>query len=439
MNKDKVYIETYGCQMNFSDTEIVASLLKAGGFEIIDAIDDADIILLNTCSVRDNAEKKIHQRLMHLKQYKKRKNKLVVGVIGCMAERMQEKLIEEEDIVKIVVGPDEYRLIPQLINQAIGGQKGIAVELSTVETYDDITPLRTEGISAFISIMRGCNNFCTYCIVPYTRGRERSRDFDTIINEVKDLAQQGIKEITLLGQNVNSYTANHNSSNMDFPELIALCAEAAPEIRFRFTTSHPKDISDKLIETIANHNNICNHIHLAMQSGSTRVLDLMKRKYTYEHFMGRIQKIKELIPDCALSTDIIAGFPGETIEDHKQTLQAVRDIRYDGAFMFKYSPREGTKSYEMDDDVDEKEKLRRLNQIIEMQNNIALELNEAVIGKTQEVLVEGSSKRSRDDMMGRTGTNKVVVFPNNPPCKIGDLVEVQIVRSTSATLIGKRI
>jgi tRNA-2-methylthio-N6-dimethylallyladenosine synthase len=256
---------------------------------------------------------------------------------------------------------------------------------------------------------------------------------------VKDLAQQGIKEITLLGQNVNSYTANHKGQNIDFPELIARFAEVAPEIRFRFTTSHPKDISDKLIETIAANDNICNHIHLAMQSGSTRVLEMMKRKYTYEHFLGRIQKIKELIPDCALSTDIIAGFPGETIDDHKQTLQAVRDIRYDGAFMFKYSPREGTKSYDMEDDVDEKEKLRRLNQIIEMQNNIALELNDAEIGKTQEVLVEGSSKRSRDDMMGRTGTNKVVVFPNNPPCKIGDLVKVKIIRTTSATLIGKRI
>lgn len=431
---NKVYIETYGCQMNLSDTEIVSSVLESSGFEIINTAKNADVILLNTCSVRDNAERKIFEKLTHLKQYKKKNSKLVVGILGCMAERLQDKLTNEHDIVNIAVGPDEYRRMPELIANAHYGQKGIAVELGNMETYDDIVPLRTDGISAWISIMRGCNNFCSFCVVPATRGRERSRPINSIQKEVELLNEKGFKEITLLGQNVNSYKCPETKSK--FPDLLNSVAETAPNIRFRFTSSHPKDISDKLIETIASHQNICNHIHLAMQSGSNRILKLMKRRYTIEHYFSRIDYIKKLIPDCSLTTDIIAGFPTETIEDHNLTLEAMKTVAYDGAFMFRYSPRENTKAFEMEDDVPEDEKIRRLNEIIDLQHEISKKLNNEEIGKVHEVIVEGPSKKNKDEWFGRTDTNKVVIFPVIIDTKQGDLLKVKINRFTSATLFG---
>lgn len=433
--RPKYYIETYGCQMNLSDSEIVSSILADSGYEAAGSAEAADVILLNTCSVRDNAEKKIFEKLTHLKQYKKKNSGLVIGILGCMAERLRNNLLGAKDLVNLVVGPDEYRKIPELIGSAFGGSNGIAVELSRVETYDDIKPLRTEGISAWVSIMRGCNNFCSYCVVPYTRGRERSRPAGSVIEEIKGLWDSGFREITFLGQNVNSY--NDTESGVDFPDLLAMAARALPGMRFRFTTSHPKDLSDKLIETIAAHNNICRHIHLAMQSGSDRILRLMRRNYTIEHFIGRVKKIRELIPDASLSTDIIAGFPGETIEDHQDTLRALVEIKFDGAYMFRYSPREGTQAFKMDDDVPEDEKIRRLNQIIELQNSISKDLNENEIGNMHEVLVEGPSKKDRCRWRGRSDTNKVVIFDNhNGDIAVGDTVKVRINGFTSATLFG---
>ena len=434
MKNKKVYIETYGCQMNFSDTEIVSSLLKDGGFDMINSAESADVILLNTCSVRDNAERKIYEKLTHLKYYKKKKSNLVVGILGCMAERLQEKLTENNGMVNLVVGPDEYRKMPELINNAFGGNKGIAVELGKIETYDDVTPLRTDGQSAWLSIMRGCNNFCSFCVVPYTRGRERSRPSDSIIKEVQRLESEGFKEVTLLGQNVNSYKCPETYA--DFPDLLKSVAEAAQNIRFRFTTSHPKDLSDKLIDTIAEYKNICNHIHLAMQSGSNRVLKIMNRRYTIEHFLERIDKIKESIPNCAITTDIIAGYPTETEEEHMETLEAMKKIRYDGAFMFRYSARENTKAYEMKDDVTEDIKLRRLDEIIQLQQKISKKLNEEEIGRIHEVLVEGPSKKSKEKWFGRTDTNKVVIFPKPDQIEKGDLLKVKIDGFTSATLFG---
>lgn len=434
-NLPKYYIETYGCQMNLSDSEIVASILAESGYIAADSAGSADIILLNTCSVRDNAEKKIFEKLTHLKQYKKKNRNLVIGILGCMAERLRNDLLGAKDLVNIVVGPDEYRKIPELIGSAFGGSNGIAVQLSRVETYDDIKPLRTDGISAWVSIMRGCNNFCSYCVVPYTRGRERSRPAGSIIDEIKELWNSGFREITFLGQNVNSY--NDTESGTDFPDLLAMAAETMPEMRFRFTTSHPKDLSDKLIETIASYGNICRHIHLAMQSGSNRVLGMMRRNYTIEHFKERVAKIRELIPDASLSTDIIAGFPGETIEDHQATLRALVDIKFDGAYMFRYSPREGTQAFKMADNVPEEEKIRRLNQIIELQNSISKDLNEQEIGLTHEVLVEGPSKKDQCRWRGRSDTNKVVIFDNhNGNIIVGDTVKVRINGFTSATLFG---
>lgn len=434
-NLPKYYIETYGCQMNLSDSEIVSSILADSGFAAASDADSADVILLNTCSVRDNAEKKIFEKLTHLKQYKKKNNNLVIGILGCMAERMRNDLLGAKDLVNLVVGPDEYRKIPELLNEAFEGHNGIAVQLSRVETYDDIRPLRTDGISAWVSIMRGCNNFCSYCIVPYTRGRERSRPADSVIEEVKGLWDSGFREITFLGQNVNSYL--DMESNTDFSDLLAMAAEALPGMRFRFTTSHPKDLSDKLIDTIAKYDNICRHIHLAMQSGSDRILDLMNRNYTIGHFIERVRKIRELIPDASLSTDIIAGFPGETIEDHQATLRALIEIKFDGAFMFRYSPREGTQAYKLNDDVPEDEKLRRLNQIIELQNSISKDRNEKEIGNTHDVLVEGPSKKNKSQWRGRSDTNKVVIFDNhNGEITVGNTVKVRINSSTSATLLG---
>jgi tRNA-2-methylthio-N6-dimethylallyladenosine synthase len=437
MENTNVYIETYGCQMNFSDTEIVSSVLVNNGYSMIDNPENADVIFLNTCSIRDNAEKKIYERLMHLKQYKKKNKKLVVGVLGCMAERLRGRLLDEREIVGIVAGPDEYRKVPDLIETALHGTRGIAVQLSRVETYDDIPPLRTEGIAAWVSIMRGCDNFCTYCVVPYTRGRERSRPAKSIVKEAIGLAEHGFKEITLLGQNVNSFYDEETKEN--FSALLKSVAEAVPEMRIRFMTSHPKDISDELIETIASHKNICNFVHLPVQSGSNRVLDKMSRSYTVEHYLERIAKIKEIIPGVSLSTDIIAGFPSETLEEHQMTMELMAKVQYDGAFMFKYSPRENTKAFKMEDDVPEDEKLRRLNEIIQQQLNISKELNIKEIGNIHEVLVEGESKKKKEEWQGRSDSNKVVVFPKADTTKIGDLVKVRITKSTSGTLYGELI
>mgnify|MGYP005835317189 FL=1 len=434
----KVYIETYGCQMNLSDTEIVSSIIAKSGMKLIEKPDEADVILLNTCSVRDNAERKIHERLIHLKQYKKKNKELVVGILGCMAERMRNKLIEEKKIIDLVVGPDEYRKVPTLIENAFSGDKGIAVKLSRVETYDDIEPLRTEGISAWVSIMRGCDKFCTYCVVPFTRGRERSRPLNSIVNELKKLYDDGFREVTLLGQNVNSY--RDKEGNYDFPDLLRVCAKAVPNMRIRYTTSHPYDMSDKLIETMAEYSNICKYIHLPVQSGSDRILKLMNRNYSVEHYIGRIQKIREIMPECSLSTDIIAGFPTETEEEHKQTLDLMREIRYDGAYMFKYSARDNTKAYAMTDDVPDDVKTRRLQEIIDLQNNISRELNQNEIGKMHEILVEGPSKKNSEKWQGRTDTNKVLIFEKNRySINTGDLIKVIVKNSTSATLFGEII
>ncbi|HPD34425.1 MAG TPA: tRNA (N6-isopentenyl adenosine(37)-C2)-methylthiotransferase MiaB, partial [Candidatus Kapabacteria bacterium] len=387
MEKIKIYIETYGCQMNIYDTELIGGILtNDGNYTITNLIDDADVILLNTCSVRENAEKTIYNRLMHLKHYRKSNSDLVIGIIGCMAERLRNDIFEKYDLVKLVIGPDEYRNAPELIRKSLSGEKGIAVRLSRVETYEDIEPLRMNGISAWLAIMRGCNHFCSYCVVPYTRGRERSRSKDSIIYEIKSLDDKGYKEVTLLGQNVNSY--KDTGSNIDFPNLLREVAKAAPSMRIRFLTSHPLDMSDDLIYAMSEYDNICHYLHLPFQSGSDRILRLMNRDYTREHYLNRIAKIREIIPDCALSTDIIAGFPSETIEDHLQTLDLMRNVEFDGAFMFKYSARQGTKAYNMDDDVPESEKIARLNEIINIQNKISYKKNQLEIGKSYEILVE---------------------------------------------------
>lgn len=433
----KLYVETYGCQMNVNDSEIVQGVMHKHGYETTDKPDDADVILLNTCAVRDNAERKIHERLNHLKYYKKRNKDLVVGLLGCMAERLRSDLLGEKNLVDIVVGPDEYRRVPELVENALAGEQGIAVKLSRVETYDDIIPLRTEGISAWVSIMRGCDKFCTFCVVPFTRGRERSRAMSSIVDELKQLWDNGFKEVTLLGQNVNSY--RDEEQNHDFADLLDACAKAVPQMRIRYTTSHPYDMSDKLIETMATHHNICEYIHLPVQSGSDRILKLMNRHYTVEHYLERMRKIKEYMPNCALSTDIIVGFCTETEEDHRLTMELMREVRYDGAYMFNYSPRENTKAWKMQDDVPQELKTRRLNEIIELQNAISRELNEAEVGRSYEVLVEGPSKKNPNEWQGRTGSNKVVIFPHNDAkgYVIGDLIHAKINRSTSATLFGE--
>ena len=430
------YIETYGCQMNVSDSEIVASVLKNDGYEFVDNASDADVVLINTCSVRDNAERKIYEKLTHLKQYKKKNPDLVVGILGCMAENKRNGLFEK-DIVDIIVGPDEYRKIPSLLNLAFEDERGIAIKLSTKETYDDIIPLRKDGISAWVTVMRGCDKNCSYCVVPHTRGKERSRSQDSIINELKLLFEQGFKEVTLLGQNVNSYIAPE--TNEDFADLLANCSNAVPKMRIRFVTSHPRDMSDKLIETIAGHENICKYIHLPIQSGSDRILELMNRNYTYEHYLGRMNKIKELMPNCSLSTDIIAGYPSETEYDHEATLKAIKEVKYEGAYMFKYSPRPYTRAFKEIDDVTDEIKLRRLNEIIELQQSISKELNLNEIGNTHEVLVESPSKRENSKWQGRTDSNKVVIFENTNNYKSGDFVNVKIENSTSATLFGNVI
>ncbi len=432
-----VYVETYGCQMNLNDTEIVQSILVRHGFRLADSDADADVILLNTCAIRDNAERKIHQRLKHLRSIRKHKPEFVVGVLGCMAERLRQRLLGEQGLVDLVVGPDEYRRLPELIDRAFDGEQGIAVKLSRVETYDDITPIRTRGISAWISIMRGCDKFCTFCVVPFTRGRERSRPLASIVREAVQLWEDGFREITLLGQNVNSY--RDPDGNGDFAQLLAAVAEAVPAMRIRYTTSHPYDMSDALIETMAAYPNICPYIHLPVQSGSDRILKLMNRHYTVAQYRERIEKIRSTIPRCALSTDIIVGFCTETEDDHCKTLELMETVRYDGAYMFKYSPRENTKAWKMGDDVPEEVKARRLKEVIECQNRISWEINQQEIGKIFEVLVEGPSKRDPAQWHGRTDTNKVVIFPHvgmNHQYVVGDCIHVRIERATSATLFG---
>jgi len=435
MNKNHVYIETYGCQMNLADSELIMGILKKQGYEITKQIEDANVILLNTCSVRENAEEKIFHRLDHLKNVKKKNPSAVIGVLGCMAERLRKNLIEEKKIVDVVVGPDEYRRLPEYIEFAFGGEKGIGVKLSRTETYEDIEPYREDGISAWIAVMRGCDKFCSFCVVPFTRGRERSRSLNSVVDEIKKLSERGFKEVTLLGQNVNSY----NDGNYDFADLLAACALVDKNMRIRFTTSHPQDLSDKLLYTIAEHENICNYIHLPVQSGSNRILELMNRTYTIEHYLNLIDKARKIIPGVSFSTDIIAGFPTETEEDHKMTLNVMNQVRYDGAYMFKYSPREGTKAYNMKDDVPEEIKLRRLNEIIELQQKISYEINQQLINKEEIILVEGFSKKSEEFLSGRTDTNKVVVIPKKDNIKIGDYVRVKINRATSATLFGEAI
>ena len=445
----KLFIETYGCQMNVADSEVVASIMQTIDYELCDNIDDADAVFMNTCSVRDNAEQKIYGRLQFFQSVKNKRakspkdsskhNPLIVGVLGCMAERVREGLFEHG--ADLVAGPDSYLDLPNLVAAAETGEKAVNVQLSTTETYKDIIPSRVGNsrISGFISIMRGCNNFCSYCIVPYTRGRERSREVSSILNELRDLEQKGFKEVTLLGQNVNSYRYcdAEKQEGIDFADLLGIVADAAPGMRIRFSTSNPEDMSDKILEAMAAHKNICHHLHLPVQSGSSAVLKKMNRKYDREWYLNRIAAVRRIIPDCGLSTDVFCGFCGETLEDHAQTLSLMREVGYDSAFMFKYSERPGTfAARHYADDVPEEEKIRRLNEIIALQNELSLESNRRDIGKTFEVLVEGYSKRSREQMCGRSQQNKMIVFPKGN-AKPGDLVVVKVTDASSATLLGE--
>ncbi|MBP1646044.1 MAG: tRNA-i(6)A37 methylthiotransferase [Bacteroidetes bacterium] len=438
---NKVFIETYGCQMNQADSEVVLSILGNQGYELTMDINESDLILINTCSIRDNAEQRVKSRLMELEALKRKNSNLRVGVLGCMAERLKEELFEKNKVVDLVVGPDGYRDIPLLLNEYNKGQRAFSVMLSDEETYSEIKPVRigTNGVSAFVSIMRGCENFCSYCVVPYTRGRERSRDFESILNEVKDLFDRGYREVTLLGQNVNSYLYEKDDIKVDFSDLMEMVALISPLLRVRFSTSHPKDISEKLIKVISKYPNICKYIHLPVQSGSAVVLKRMNRKYTPEEYLNKIDMIRKYIPDCAISTDIIAGFCGESIEDHNQTLSIMHQVGYDYAFMFYYSERPNTlaaKKYP--DDIPLQEKKKRLDQIITLQNELSYISNSNDFGKEFEVLIEGESKRSKEKLFGRTSQNKVVIFDreNN---KIGDYVRVKITSCTSATLMGKKV
>jgi len=429
--------------MNVADSEVVASVMEDNGYSITEDINEADIILVNTCSIRENAEQRVWGRLDVFKQIKKKKPELTVGVIGCMAERLKEKLIEEKKIVDLVVGPDAYRTLPELLETVESGQKAINVILSKEETYADISPVRLDknGISAFISIMRGCNNMCSYCIVPYVRGGERSRNPESIVAEAEDLFQKGYKEITLLGQNVDSYNWESENKNetLRFAQLLEKVAKISPSLRIRFSTSHPKDMSDEVLFTMAMYTNICNHIHLPAQSGSSEVLEKMKRGYTREWYIDRINAIKKILPNCAISTDIMTGFSGETEENHKDTLSLMSLVNYDYAFMFKYSERPKTyASRHLKDDVDEEIKSRRLSEIIELQGTLSEKSKKEDLGKTFEVLVEGVSKKSKDQLFGRNTQNKVVVFPKKD-YKIGDYVFVEVTECTSATLIGNSI
>ena len=456
----KLYIETYGCQMNVADSEVVASVMKMADYEVCQNIDEADAVFLNTCSVRDNAEQKILNRLEALNAMRGGGRRLIIGVLGCMAERVKDDLIANHH-ADLVAGPDAYLSLPDLIAQAETGHKAINIELSTTETYRDIVPQRICGphVGGFVSIMRGCNNFCHYCIVPYTRGRERSRDPESILREVADLHSRGYKEVTLLGQNVNSYLSEElrtkseefnsseemNSSlstlhsSLNFPQLLALVAETFPDMRVRFTTSHPKDMSDETLRVIASHDNVCKHIHLPVQSGSDRILKLMNRKYTREWYMGRVEAIRRIIPGCSITTDIFVGYHSETEEDHRLSLSLMKEVGYDSAFMFKYSERPGTyASKHLPDDVPEEVKLRRLNEMIQLQTAISAERNAMDVGKEFDVLVEGFSKRSREQLFGRTSQNKVVVFDKGAH-HVGDTVRVRITGSSSATLKGEEV
>ena len=454
----KLYIETYGCQMNVADSEVVASVMKMAGYETCDNADEADAVFLNTCSVRDNAEQKIINRLEALNAMRRPGRKMIIGVLGCMAERVKDELISKHH-ADLVAGPDAYLTLPDLTVQAEAGHKAINIELSTTETYRDIVPQRICGthVGGFVSIMRGCNNFCHYCIVPYTRGRERSRDPESILREVADLHDRGYKEVTLLGQNVNSYAGEFKIKNeqlkikndgegsaadggkVTFPALLRLVAETFPDMRIRFTTSHPKDMSDETLEVIASHGNLCRHIHLPVQSGSDRILKLMNRKYTREWYMGRVAAIRRIIPDCSITTDIFVGYHSETEEDHQMSLSLMREVGYDSAFMFKYSERPGTyASKHLPDDVAEEVKLRRLSEMIELQTRLSAERNAMDVGREFDVLVEGFSKRSREQLFGRTSQNKVVVFDKGNH-RIGDTVRVRVTSSSSATLKGEAL
>ena len=438
----KLFIETYGCQMNVADSEVVASVMQMAGYEACDDIKDADAVFLNTCSVRDNAEQKIYNRLDTLDAERRKGHKMIIGVLGCMAERVKDDLLQNHH-ADLVAGPDAYLSLPDLVAQAETGHKAINIELSTSETYRDIVPQRLHGakIGGYVSIMRGCNNFCHYCIVPYTRGRERSRDLESILREVRDLRDRGYKEVTLLGQNVNSYIIKNEELKIknDFPALLRAVALEAPEMRIRFTTSHPKDMSDETLRVIAEMPNVCKHIHLPVQSGSDRILKLMNRKYTREWYLDRVAAIRRIIPDCGLSTDIFVGYHSETEEDHQMSLSLMREVGYDSAFMFKYSERPGTyASKHLPDDVPEDVKIRRLNELIHLQTEMSAIANKKDEGKEFDVLVEGFSKRSREQLCGRNEQNKMVVFDKGNH-HIGETVRVRITGSTSATLMGEEV
>mgnify|MGYP003289967057 FL=1 len=435
MEGKRFYIETFGCQMNVADSEVVAAIMQTAGYAITEDVGEADVIMLNTCSVRDNAERHVIGRLQNFLPLKRKNRRIAIGIIGCMAERQGEDLIKEQG-VDFVAGPDAYMDIPNLIGAVARGEKAVNIELSTTETYSEIIPARIgKSISGFISIMRGCNNFCTYCIVPYTRGRERSRDVESILREAQDLREKGYKELTLLGQNVDSY----NYEGLDFAGLLERVAVAVPEMRVRFATSHPKDMSDKMLEVMAAHENICKFIHLPVQSGSNEVLKRMKRGYTREWYLERIAAIRRIVPGCAIGTDVFCGFSGETLEDQAETLSLMREAAFDQAYMFKYSERPGTfASRHLEDDVPEEEKVRRLNEMIALQGELSLESNKRDIGGVFEVMIEGYSKRSREKFCGRTSQNKMCVFDKGGH-KIGDFVKVRIVEATGATLMGELV
>ena len=437
----KLFIETYGCQMNVADSEVVASVMQMDGYSLTDKIEEADAIFVNTCSVRDNAEQRVYGRLQYFRSLKRKKKGLIVGVLGCMAERVKEKLIEEHH-ADLVVGPDAYMDLPNLVGAVERGEKAINVELSTKETYKDVMPLKMGGvhISGFVSIMRGCNNFCTYCIVPYTRGRERSRDVESILGEIRDMQSKGFKEVTLLGQNVNSYAYEvEGGEKITFPMLLERVAEEVPGMRIRFVTSHPKDMSDDTLRVIAEHDNICKYIHLPAQSGSSRILKVMNRKYTREWYLDRIAAIRRIVPEAAIATDLFCGFHSETEEDYEETLSLMREVRFDAAFLFKYSERPGTyAARHLPDTVSEEEKVRRLQGMIDLQNRLSEESNMRDVGKVFEVLVEGFSKRSREQLFGRTSQNKVVIF-NKGNHRVGQFVNLRIVKASSATLFGEEV
>ena len=437
----KLYVETYGCQMNVADTEVVASIMRTDGYAMTEKIEEADAIFVNTCSVRDNAEQRVIGRLQYFNSLRKNKKTLIIGVLGCMAERVKEELISKHG-VDLVAGPDSYMDLPNLVGAVERGEKAVNVELSSQETYKDVAPLKIAGIniSGYVSIMRGCNNFCSFCIVPYTRGRERSRDVDSILTEVRDMSAKGYKDVTLLGQNVNSYKYEMtDGSIIGFPQLLEHVAKAVPDMRIRYMTSHPKDMSDETLHVMAAHKNICKFIHLPAQSGSTRMLKIMNRKYTREWYLDRIAAIRRILPECAISTDLFCGFHSETEEEYEETLSLMREVGYDSAFLFKYSERPGTYAAKhLSDDVPEDVKIRRLQGMIDLQNKLSEESNRRDVGKTFEVLVEGFSKRSREQLFGRTEQNKVVIF-NKGNHRVGEYVNVLIEDATSATLFGVEI